>query len=994
MKLKKNTFLQKLLMPIIVIVSFQTIICACILLFGNFISKINENQYKVIGEQVENRTLYLENEIIHRWMNLQESEASIIKKIEKFLKKNNATIQEISTNAKINKKIIEIIPDDIIYLLRKNFVTGAFLVLDGPAIDKEGYDYIKAGLFIRDLDPTDYAKGTSDLLMERGYSAISKKMNLPLDSFWSTGFSFNKDTREENEKFFYNPLEAARQSDLKKADDFGYFSSMFSFEKLDIPFMTYSIPLIAEDGTPFGVMGVSITQDYLTSLLEADELFENKAGVYFLGITQDEGKTVQKVCANGSAYRTYFGDSDILSYKKKGSIYQISGNKETNKEVYGYVKPLNLYNTNTPFEKEQWVLIGMVGNNQVLSFSKQIKNSIVISIVIALFFGCLGSILVGKIVTNPITSLIKEVKASTPGKNLSLKKLNIYEIDQLTEAIETLSKEVAESASKMAAILSAANINIGVFEYDEEQDLVFCNNTLFKMLGWKQENENCEYIDRDKFYSKIMRLKDYIYDEENKIFYFPMEEGKWYHLTIVNNNKSQFIGVLEDITKETLEKEKIKHERDYDVLTNLFNQRAFRRTAEKALKENSSDIGAFIMWDLDNLKYVNDTFGHEQGDQYIRQFAVLLENFDKKHTINARRSGDEFFTLLYGYSTKDEIRDNINQIREILKTSVLKVEGHPDIRIRVSGGVAWYPDDSSNLEELIRFADFAMYYVKHSIKGQIVEFDRSNYNNNAFLVNGSEELNHLVDNQLIEFVFQPIIKVKDLTVYGYEMLMRSQLNYFKSPTEILQIAKAQSKMYEIEILSWFKGMTAFVNLVENGKIKGEEKVFLNSIANKILEDKDVKKFEKQFNSYLNRIVMEITESEPLHIEYTKKKVEYIKKWNGMIAIDDYGSGYNSELTLLHLSPDLVKVEKDIICGIDKDKNRQTLLKNLLSYAKERNIIVLAEGVETKEEAELLIDYGVDLLQGYYIAKPNSEIIQIEQKVLDELSVYYKNKNNL
>ena len=114
--------------------------------------------------------------------------------------------------------------------------------------------------------------------------------------------------------------------------------------------------------------------------------------------------------------------------------------------------------------------------------------------------------------------------------------------------------------------------------------------------------------------------------------------------------------------------------------------------------------------------------------------------------------------------------------------------------------MAWYPDDSIHYEALMRYADFAMYKIKHTTKGQFSEFDKAIYNKEYYLLSGKEELNRLIEGQLVEYHFQPIVDAHSGIIHGYEALMRSKIEGLKNPSEIIRLAEAESKLYQIESL--------------------------------------------------------------------------------------------------------------------------------------------------------------------------------------------------
>ena len=167
-------------------------------------------------------------------------------------------------------------------------------------------------------------------------------------------------------------------------------------------------------------------------------------------------------------------------------------------------------------------------------------------------------------------------------------------------------------------------------------------------------------------------------------------------------------------------------------------------------------------------------------------------------------------------------------------------------------------------------------------------------------------------------------------------------------------------------------------------------MFIHAHGGTGLTEQEVEQFYEMFVDYVKNMVIEITETEQ-NDEYTigfKHKIA--KRTSASIAIDDYGSGYNSELSLLFFRPDIVKVDMEIIRGIDKDENRAALLKNLISYARHRNIKVLAEGVETKEELRAVVNFGVDYLQGYYLSRPDSLPKDLTDKQKLEIAQLRKN----
>jgi EAL domain-containing protein (putative c-di-GMP-specific phosphodiesterase class I) len=152
----------------------------------------------------------------------------------------------------------------------------------------------------------------------------------------------------------------------------------------------------------------------------------------------------------------------------------------------------------------------------------------------------------------------------------------------------------------------------------------------------------------------------------------------------------------------------------------------------------------------------------------------------------------------------------------------------------------------------------------------------------------------------------------------------------------------------------------------------------------MLHEEDMYDFTSEYKEYLSSIVLEIIGTEQHVIEYSEEKKGKIRDFGGMIALDNFGSGYNNDALLVISSPNIIKIDKSIIDKIDEDLGKQQLLKIFISYAQSRNIKIIAEGVENQKEMETVVSFGVDYLQGYYIGQPAMDIVPIEENVVREI----------
>ena len=192
--------------------------------------------------------------------------------------------------------------------------------------------------------------------------------------------------------------------------------------------------------------------------------------------------------------------------------------------------------------------------------------------------------------------------------------------------------------------------------------------------------------------------------------------------------ESRVIVLAEDVTTATRERMRIERERDYDLLTGLYNRRAFYRFAGRIFDQpDKMKHAAVVMMDLDNLKHINDTFGPEWGDRYIHEAAICFTRNIPDGTLCARVSGDEFNILIYGYETREEVQRVIDRLISGVENSHFNLPNGAATRIHVSGGIAWYPEDGTEMMDLIKCADYAMYRIKKSEKGRFGVFDRAQY---------------------------------------------------------------------------------------------------------------------------------------------------------------------------------------------------------------------------------------------------------------------------
>ncbi len=512
---------------------------------------------------------------------------------------------------------------------------------------------------------------------------------------------------------------------------------------------------------------------------------------------------------------------------------------------------------------------------------------------------------------------------------------------------------------------------------------------LYKLL----HIENGSIVTKDEWKLHYKKLTSEVHSEYDNVYKYIDEitQTEYWLRIKTAEGKNSIIGVVFDVTEEMRENSKLINQLEFDALTGLRCQTAFRARATNIIQKNQDKIGALAFIDLDNLKYINDNFGHEFGDKLIIDASKIFKNFEQHKAITCRYSGDEFAIFFWGYDTKEELSEVITQLKKESNKHYIDLTNGRKNKIRFTGGVAWYPEDAQDVKELLKIADFTMLEAKHREKGSIYEFNKDRYENMSYLLENVEAINRLIDEQLLRFAFQPIVDMKTGEIYAYEALMRPLIKEFNGPLEVISVAAAQSKLPQLERVL----MTIiFETIHEHIDEIGDKFIFINSIPNEALEDNQsmlVKNIKAQYGQYFNKVVVEILERDSRDENGLVNEVNYLKDNGLQIAIDDFGSGYSNEVRIIKLSPSIVKIDMELIQGISKNTDKQTIVKGLIDFCHQKEIRIVAEGVECKEDLNYLMDIDVDYIQGYYLATPDFEFVDLSEEQKKEIVDYIKNK---
>lgn len=965
------------------------------LYFGNVGTQLNRSAMDILKKQVENRQNYLQRTLEEN-QNLSSLAGTINTAVENQITEENISVEELVANEEQSTDLLGNISDNLISTMRHRSVNGIFVILNTEDLDERESDSLMPGIYIRDQDPTTAASEKNhDLLLECSPVKLVKSLGISTDRGWTPAIKYKGYGKNG---IVYPVFQTAYQDSEKlNGSDYGHWTSVaYTLEGDDRPVIAYSMPLILSDGTVYGVVGVEMMISYLQELLPYEELQNNSTGTYLLaetdGTLSDE-KISAKVVSSSSRINKWLSiqDDEIELTRTEKNVYEADIWKE---KYVASAYPLNLYNKNAPFSDEQWLLLGIVQDKNLYAFTNHVMLLLKLTILATLLFGLLSSFIVSRRLAKPVSRLSDEVEAAQHSQDIipNLSETGIRELDQFSTAITGLSREVLNTSTKFLRIMEMASVEIGGYELRFDTGSVYYTKNFFSILGITLNVES--FLDIEMFKNILRDYTEknlYKTESENTTLYsirIPEKGTRYVRMEIKTENCVQ-IGLVEDVTVSMRERLRIEHERDYDTLTGLYNRRAFKRESEAIFgSKNLVRHAAFIMMDLDNLKYTNDTFGHDWGDEYIRQAGYCLEEGTPKGTLCSHISGDEFNILFYGYENQNAIREEISKLKKKIASRIIRLPDGQEFHLSISGGIAWYPEDSNSLGVMRKHADFAMYQVKQSDKGRIAEFDQQVYEEKFRDSQIRKEFHRFVKEELVTYYFQPIVSARTGEIKAYEALMRTELPLLKRPDVVMKIAREEGALREIERMTMFRAAEAFTELKKKNRIKGDALLFINSIASQHMAAEDEVEFNNRYAELQKQIVIEITEEESIDYHALEKK-KNAPGFCGNFALDDYGSGYSNEKSLLELAPKYIKVDLSIIRDIDTDPDKQQIVENIVAYAHKRNMKIVAEGLETPEEIRKVLELDVDLLQGFYLARPEPIPGSINEEGLKTISEFYK-----
>lgn len=455
---------------------------------------------------------------------------------------------------------------------------------------------------------------------------------------------------------------------------------------------------------------------------------------------------------------------------------------------------------------------------------------------------------------------------------------------------------------------------------------------------------------------------------------------KWIHSRGVLVEKSptgeplRVAGMISDITERKESEERIWSLANFDMLTGLPNRRLFRdRLNQEVMNAHRRQSAiALLFIDLDGFKQVNDLFGHDAGDMLLLQAAQRIRQCVRDTDTVARLGGDEFTIIMSGLHHIDHVELVAQKVLDALNLPFSI--GGENAFVSGSIGIALYPDDANTPEELIRKADQAMYAAKSAGKNQFSYFTKEMDEKAHTRLRLIQELRHAIQLDQIQVHYQPVVELQSGGIFKAEALARWTHPLFGNvdPSLFIPLAEESGMINDIgdyvfrEAAATIKDWDAFLGLPLQVSINKSPIQFGSKDQDKWLD------YLQQLELPPDRVTVEITESVLLGVsENVSSKLFEYRDAGIQVAIDDFGTGYSSMAYLQKFDIDFLKIDQSFIKDLAINHENRAIVESIIAMARKLGLRVIAEGVETGEQMELLREAGCDYGQGYFFSQPLS-----------------------
>lgn len=448
---------------------------------------------------------------------------------------------------------------------------------------------------------------------------------------------------------------------------------------------------------------------------------------------------------------------------------------------------------------------------------------------------------------------------------------------------------------------------------------------------------------------------------------------EWLSISSLKDAQSHIthsIGMFSEITAQEHVREKLHTLAYYDSLTSLANRTLFNDRLERLIKNNSKRTLCVVFIDLDDFKRINDSLGHDIGDQLLVTFAKRLQYSIRGSDTVARWGGDEFIIAIEVSESFEGISHFCNKQLQLLKAP-FNLNGR-ELNVTASIGVSIYGEDAQTASDLIRNADIAMYQAKRQGKNRYEVFSSKLHKDISENIEIENRLRLAIRKQQIDVHFQPQVRTNKKHIIGFEALARwtdEELGNV-SPQKFITVAENTGLIGDLSALILNKALEQFkpfhdadTNLL----------LSVNLSASQLQDDDLIPLLKKKISLYGIRpqqVKLEITED--IFISKIEKSIgitSELKKIGFKISLDDFGTGYSSLSYLKDFDIDELKIDRSFVINIEKSERNKAIITAMLVMAEILSIDCIVEGVETEKQLIELKSMGCNLYQGYFFYKP-------------------------
>ncbi|WP_232784855.1 putative bifunctional diguanylate cyclase/phosphodiesterase [Psychromonas sp. MB-3u-54] len=564
-------------------------------------------------------------------------------------------------------------------------------------------------------------------------------------------------------------------------------------------------------------------------------------------------------------------------------------------------------------------------------------------------------------------------------------------------------QELQKSESRLGNAQRIARL--GNWEWNLQNNEIYWSEQLFHMLWFRRGVAKPSFRgfisrlppgERKEFMVWVHRLRDSAKGEQRGGWNHSINQADGSRLHVQhqaevfydeNGAAKVLSGTVVDVTELTQAQDQILQLAHFDSLTGLANRNAFRKRVELAMQraQQYGHLGAVLFLDLDNFKRINDTLGHSIGDQLLQEVAKRLTDIVRgsdsicgtnfNHAIDdnliSRLGGDEFTVLLPEIG---KIKDAEYAAKRVLNAigDSINLSGH-DIVVTPSIGIAIFPNHGENVDNLLKNADAAMYYVKRAGKNDYELFVNSMNVVAKRRLELESFLRHAIDNKELSINYQPQVDIPTGRITGAEALLRwnsAELGMV-SPVEFIPIAEETGLISPIgewvlreacrQVKEWRDDGLPEIQIAVNISVQQFAKQSLDKLVSKVLLETGLP---------VHCLELEITENMLMDdVEGAVETLHKLKDLGINLAIDDFGTGYSSLSYLKRFPIDKLKIDRSFITYVTTEPSDAAVTQAIISMAHNLGLTVIAEGVEEVSQLEFLRQHHCEEMQGYYFSRP-------------------------